>query len=129
MKKIYLLTYLIIILTISGCSSKYESINSTRTSGYMETKVGEDTYDVKFVANGYTPVPMVNQFVLARSVEVTIEKGYKYFIILESSNVDEGIDGVVGYKIIKCFKDKPKTEAETLVYDATLLYNKNHPFW
>lgn len=128
MKKIYLFTYLIIILIISGCSSKYGPLSSANRGGYIETKVGEDTYDVKFAANGYTPVPMVNQFVLARSVEVTIENGYRYFIVLESSNVDEGIDGVIGYKIIKCFKDKPKTETETLVYDA-VLYKKNSRFW
>lgn len=52
--------------------------------GYSETQLSENIFQVYFRGNGYTSQERASDFNLLRSAEVTLENGYRYFIIVES---------------------------------------------
>lgn len=75
----------IIVLGIAGCNSgKYQSYNSG--VGYVTKPLTNDTYHVTYTGTNSTKIEKVNDFALLRSAELTLEKGYKYFVITEATN-------------------------------------------
>jgi len=77
--------------------------------------------------------------VLLRAAEITISKGFRYFVIMDDKNFQdkEIYGGIYGYKseisyyfynvkkyttniIIKCFKQKPKNDS-IITYNAEIL--------
>ena len=79
MLKKYFMLALTSCLLIS-CVSPYQP--SGLGGGYTDMALNEDTYFVTFRGNGNTSAETVQNYVLRRSAELTISKGYKYFIIL-----------------------------------------------
>lgn len=73
----------IAIVLGTGCATGYHELNIE--GGYRDYKVTDDVYDVQFSANGYTPVDMVEKYLLYRCAELTLESGNQYFIILDSN--------------------------------------------
>jgi len=76
--------YLSIILysiLLAGCATNYkpESFNG----GYSEMALSKDVYNVTFRGNGSTSEDKVYNYMLRRSAELTLDKGYKYFTIIK----------------------------------------------
>ncbi len=67
-----------------GCSTKYQSVGFT--GGYSETALTENVFRVAFKGNGFTSRDKTIDFTLLRSAEVAKEKGYNYFVIMDSQN-------------------------------------------
>ena len=67
---------------LSGCATVYQSEGFT--GGYSETQLGENVFQVSFRGNGYTDRERASDFALLRSAELTLEKGFRYFVIVES---------------------------------------------
>ena len=63
-----------------GCASPYQP--SGLGGGYTDMALNKDTYFVTFRGNGLTSSDVVESYVLRRSAELTLSKGYKYFVIL-----------------------------------------------
>ena len=85
------LVSIISILSILSCATTYQSQGFS--GGFKETQLDVDVYSVVFNGNGFTSLEKTKDFTLLRSAELTLENGYKYFVIVDS---DSFIDKKVG---------------------------------
>lgn len=104
---------ILVLLTLSGCAAKYGPYGSSNLGGYSETRVGQDTYSIKFELNAVSSKSVGYDWALLRAAEVTTENGYKYFVVMESYDRvgPSGNDDI--YKVIKCYK-------KSLIYKVKL---------
>ncbi|PIK15523.1 hypothetical protein [Halobacteriovorax sp. JY17] len=84
MKKI---TQLLLLLSLISCSTGYHK--QSLSGGYNDTQLAETIYKVRFNGNGYTSLPRVQRFLLRRYAELTIEKGYDYFLELSADDLSD----------------------------------------
>lgn len=88
MKSIYkipaFLSQCLLILFLSGCATGYHEYNDI-VGGYAETRVNANTYIVTFSGSRYTSMAMVKRYVYHRAAKLTIDAGYRYFIIMYAS--------------------------------------------
>ena len=70
------------VIVLSGCATAYQ--RQSFTGGYSDTQLGENIFQVSFRGNGYTSRERVSDFSLLRSAELALEKGFRYFIIVDS---------------------------------------------
>ena len=114
MKKI--LTVLL-CLGLAGCATGYHSKGFT--GGYSNMKLQDNIFKVTFNGNAYSSMERARDFALLRSAEITIENGYKYFVVLETN----GSLKITSYitpaanMTIECFRDKPD-HVKAMIYDA-----------
>lgn len=77
--------FLLISLFLAGCTTgNYQRFNDG--VGYQETQLNTNEYNVTYTGTRSTNIKKVNDFVLLRSAEITLENGYKYFMITEAKN-------------------------------------------
>ena len=70
---------LALAFSLVGCVSPYQP--SGLGGGYTDMALNQDTYFITFRGNGFTSAETVQSYVLRRSAELTLSKGYKYFVI------------------------------------------------
>lgn len=102
------------ILMIMGaaCATGYQSMSFS--GGFDETRLSEDTFQIRFVANAYTTPDRVSEFLLRRAAELTLENDRRYFIIRDQQGATSvhsaGLIGVVskpsGNLMLKMLSDK-----------------------
>jgi len=81
-----LLALVVSFFMLVGCATSYQK--SGFSGGYSETQLAENMFRVNFSGNGKTKLTRTIDFALLRSAELTLEHGYKYFVLVdESSNV------------------------------------------
>jgi hypothetical protein len=115
---------------LTACATSYQS--NGLMGGYSEKQLKENVFEVKFGGNGLTTRQRATDFALLRSAELTLEKGYNYFVIIDSQRVlrvtKESVDmsrtgttpttyhvrQPTAVNTIVCFKNKPDGES----YDA-----------
>lgn len=66
------------LLIAAGCTTYHAAGLS---GGFSETQLSPTTYEVRFQGNGYTSAARVQEFLLRRAAELTLEHGYRYFAI------------------------------------------------
>ena len=137
------------MLLLSGCvTGNYQSFKSS--VGYVDEHEKDNIYVVSYTGTPTTKVEIVNDFVLLRSAEVTLDNGYSYFVIEEASNnkdkvaqlsngtasisdqfsrngygsarsrMDDAVKKVRPKSVMKIHCFKEKPE-DTIVYDAVAL--------
>ncbi len=75
------------LLLYFGCATNYQ--NAGFSGGFSETQLSENVWRVNFRGNGYTRMERSTDFALLRCAELTIDNGYKYFLIInENSSID-----------------------------------------
>jgi hypothetical protein len=117
---------LFLVIFLNGCVTKtpYQSI--AYSGGYSNTIIDENIFKVSFKGNGFTSKERVEDFTLLRSAEITLQYGFKYFIIINSDSYST----LTAYQnniyskpsstnMIKCFKRKPKFN--TIIYNANFI--------
>ena len=72
----------LIVLVLTGCATTYQ--REGLTGGYSDTQLGENIFQVSFRGNGYTSREQTSDFTLLRSAELALEKGFRYFVIVDS---------------------------------------------
>ncbi len=82
MKNLFII--LLVVLFFQGCATAYKSVGFT--GGYSETQLDKNVFKVSFRGNGYTRRERVSDFTLLRSAELTLENGYKYFVIIDENS-------------------------------------------
>ena len=81
---------LIAVVFISSCATTYQS--QGLTGGYIDTQLSETLWKVQVSGNAYTSSSKVGDYALLRASELTLEKGYKYFVIAsEDKNKRSGV--------------------------------------
>jgi len=137
--KSYLLGAVFLAILLTSCATDYEKHGFTGKSS--ETQLGENIFQISFKGNADASRERTTDFTLLRSAEVAVEKGFRYFIIVDSEKYSKtgtyttpaadhttgSANGVKTYthskpttmNTIVCFKDK--LEEGRLVYDASLV--------
>ena len=80
----YLLILILSSILLSGCATTYQS--SGFSGGYSETQLDENVFKVAFRGNGYTGRERVADFTLLRSAELSLQNGYKYFVVIDANS-------------------------------------------
>ena len=71
-------------LFLSSCAVKYGPL--TATGGYSESFVEHDVAEVSFEGNNSNSKEQINDYLLFRCAELTLEKGYSHFLILKDES-------------------------------------------
>ena len=71
---------LLLLLTVSGCATAYQS--TSFTGGHSEKQLEKNIWRVAFHGNGYTNKETVQTYWLYRCAQMTIEKGFDGFEII-----------------------------------------------
>ena len=76
------LVYLVVFISflLSSCATPYQAYGAT--GGFNETRINENVYRVSFKGNAYTSLEKATYFTLLRSAELTLEKGYNHFLVI-----------------------------------------------
>ncbi len=107
--------YLLILLLLTGCATTYSK--HSYEGGYSEMKIQEHLFKVTFEGNMYTSSRQTEDFGLLRCADVTLEKGYNYFIIREQVEREKGGGFTTIDFTIECFKEEP-VKVLGIIYDA-----------
>jgi hypothetical protein len=83
----YKLLILLLSLTLFSCATPYQAKGFK--GGYSETQLDENVFIVNFYGNAITSREQVNDYLLLRSAELTLEKGFKYFKVLNEKQYSE----------------------------------------
>ncbi len=84
MKSFTIAVGLLLIILLSSCATSYKPRGSF-SGGYSSIQISDNTFTVSFAGNGSTSRERATDFALLRSAELTVEKGFKYFIITDST--------------------------------------------
>jgi hypothetical protein len=92
-------------LVVTGCSTVpiYERAEDPNDFGYSDQKIEENRYRVSYNGNASTSRAMVENYLLYRMAEITLEQDYDYFKV-----IDADTDCHTEYKTIG---DEPCTHA------------------
>ena len=124
-----------ILFAVTGCATPYRALK-TRT-GYFDHRITEDTFTVGFRGNAATREETVELYVFRRAAELTLQHGYKYFVVLdEKGRTRTGSIGYSGVKFpvvapgsscqIKCFHQRPE-DWETVIDAAEFMRYNDFP--
>ncbi len=75
---------LLLCLGLVGCATGYARRGFT--GGYSDMKLQDDIFRVAFSGNAYIGRGRVEDYTLLRCAEVSLENGYKYFIIIDEKS-------------------------------------------
>lgn len=82
-----LLILVLPLLLLAGCASTpYQEYGNKIFGGYFSKKISANAYSVTFQGNENSNSKQVHDFALLRSAELTIECGYKYFVVIKDEN-------------------------------------------
>ncbi len=78
--------FLIAGLALAACTSAtpYQPANK-RGEGFSEFQLEANKYRIVFSGNTSTPITTVENYLLYRSAELTLEKGHNYFIVSDEN--------------------------------------------
>ncbi len=80
MKKIVSLA---VVLLAFGCATGYQSSDESVTGGYSETRLAPNEWRVLVEGNGFTERREVEQILMRRAAELTLEQGRRYFVLTD----------------------------------------------
>jgi hypothetical protein len=85
------IVYLVLLLGLSSCmETSYRSTGSMWT-GFSDVQLAPNKFRINFNGNITDEKSKIRDFTLLRSAEVTIENGFKYFVVLDEKNLTEEI--------------------------------------
>ena len=73
---------LVLPLLIWGCATTYQPRGFT--GGFSDVQIDQNTVRVSFRGNAMTGRETVETYMLYRCAEITLEKGYDYFVLMDS---------------------------------------------
>ncbi len=68
-------------LALTGCSTAYQPYSYFGGGGYHDVQLADNVFKVTVEANGFTTSSDATDIALLRSAELSLEHGFKYFII------------------------------------------------
>ncbi len=135
-----LIAVFLALITV-GCATKYDTEKSfwTGGTGFSETQLGPDLWQIDFTGNTFTDRDTTRKYVLRKAAEIADKHGYPYFVVLDRDTAKD-IEGYTGggyfslwgggaayaqtstvtTVVIRLLKEKPD-DPKTVVYDAKFL--------
>ena len=140
-KRRYWIITVLLAINLQACSTPYQQLGYR--GGYSETALDENVFRVSFQGNKKTSRERAWDFALLRSAELTLERGYLYFIVMDNNHYEElgtyrsptivvGTNMVVGghsivtaapnsTNLIACFYERPEN---VFSYNARFIYEE-----
>jgi hypothetical protein len=115
-----LIKSLLVILffaTLTGCATPYQKVTAfTLSGGYYDQELPTGEFRVGFGGNGYTNATTAMDFAQLRCADLTIEKGKKYFEIVQGGGgmYDDAYWNGYGMS----YSSKPSAEYIIRLYDT-----------
>ena len=81
MKKLVVVAVVSVALMAFGCATGYESSDFGVSGGLSETRLAPDTWRVLVEGNDFSTRSEVEQFLMRRCAELTLEHGKRYFAL------------------------------------------------
>lgn len=79
-----LIVGIVLGLVAGGCSMKYRKMEGLlATYGYSDVPLDDNAYRVTYVGAKGTSLSDIDLYALYRCAELTVEKGYDYFVIVD----------------------------------------------
>ncbi len=93
---IRLLIVFIFGVVFTGCVSQSSTPSiptgyhvGSKSGGYYEKRISEDQYVILYKGNGYSSFDVIKDYAFLRSAEIGQKIGYKYFVIINISDVSK----------------------------------------
>jgi hypothetical protein len=118
------------VITLSACggvaSYKYAPMREGlfNTTGYDAVQVDSNTYRVIFYGLRNTSVEIADRYSFYRAAELTIEKSFDYYVVLQTGDDDKMGDA---WNIIRMFKGQPP-ESDLATFDARTVVRDMAPY-
>ena|ERR1035437_5073816 len=112
---------------LSACATNYvkNAGGLFGGTGYQDIPIDSTTYRIVFYGNhGSTSLEQVDRYVFYRGAELTEEKGYDYFIVLQTG-MDE--KQRIAWNTVRMFKGVPP-ENDFATFDARTVIKEMAPF-
>jgi hypothetical protein len=81
MKKLVAVAVVSVALMAFGCATGYESSDFGVSGGFSETRLAPDTWRVLIEGTGFSTRSEIEQFLMRRCAELTLEQGKRYFAL------------------------------------------------
>ena len=82
---------LLINLFLISCATTYGPASENFTGGYEDQLTGKNTAIVRFKSNAYTSMTETQKFAMKRAAELTLERGFDYFLIEGNSVYEKNV--------------------------------------
>ena len=96
-ERLVALHLMVISVMAVGCATPYQPLRTG--GGYSDYRISVDVFSVSFRGNIATREEEVDKYLLRRASELTLEHGFKYFVILSEKGRTRS--GTVGYSAFK----------------------------
>lgn len=73
-----------VVAILSGCATAYQRAGAS--GGFSDIQLSENVWRVSFTANGRAETQRAEDFAWLRSAELTLEKGYTHFAIMDTKS-------------------------------------------
>lgn len=73
-------------LLLAGCATSYQPYSYFGGGGYKDVQLAENVFKVTVEANAYTSSAKASDLALLRSAELTLQHGFRYFIVGERAD-------------------------------------------
>ena len=83
MQRVVLAGVLMLAMAACATSTPYGPASSSGGYGFNEQRIEDNRYRISFRGNSLTSRETVENFLLFRAAELTVQNGYDYFIVVE----------------------------------------------
>ena len=80
---------LAVVLILTGCATGYQQNSWLPGGGFSETQLSPTRVRVSFTGNTRTSIERAEDFTFLRCAELTIEKGYSHFLVIDDRQTVE----------------------------------------
>lgn len=120
MKIFHIIFIVILPFLLTACATTYQP--KGLSGGYSEIQLDPTTARITFEGNGYSSRSTVEAYLIYRAAEVTIERGFDWFLVNEREGETEwhqqyGKTGIISTAIIKMYHN-PRPADILRSYDA-----------
>jgi hypothetical protein len=81
MKRMMAVSVLAMTMFAAACATTYQSSDTSIAGGYSEVRLTPTSWRVLVEGNGFTERGEVEQFLMRRAAELTLEQGMRYFVL------------------------------------------------
>lgn len=116
-KKQLIVAWVVGALLLGGCATQYNKYGFL--GGYEDRAVEDNIFEVAFAGNAFIDEKKAEDFALLRCAYLTIENGYRYFIVSDkiAQKVYFGTKPTITL-LVQCFREIPENAEEERVYEA-----------
>lgn len=110
---------------LTGCVSPTPYQPEQSNGGYSDLALNQDMAKVTFRGNALTSAQVVNNYLLRRSAELTLQKGYRYFVKLDGRTNDDQ-STVTLPTTVDTYKDKKYSTETTTINPGSTYVEHNY---